>query len=130
MIDWGRRDWIWLVSILIAIIILILSLLLLKVDSVGGYISVASTSLSIALALIAIFISLVQSAESRRLNQMTTVLMYQITMSINSINEKMIDKKDLQNAIKENLKDGNFDYSKFMKDIEEITRKNSTPKFG
>ena len=105
--EWGTRDWKWLVGILIGTNLLILSAWIMKIPDVGAYLSILGTGVSIALALIAIYISLSQNNNAQILNSKTTEMLIRIEERVGNVNEK-VDKLDA----KEITKNVVGDYSK------------------
>lgn len=92
--EWGTRDWKWLVGVLIGIILLILSGWIMKIPNITTYLSILGTGASIALAFIAIYISLSQNNNSQMLNVNTMDLLVRINEKVGndkagSVNEKV-----------------------------------------
>ena len=84
----------WLVGVLIGIILLILSGWIMKISEVTTYLSILGTGASIALAFIAIYISLSQNNNSQILNVNTMDLLVRISEKVGSdkavsVNEKV-----------------------------------------
>lgn len=65
---WRNRDWIWVVGLLICIIILLIATIFAKNKQVEINFSIIPSAVSIALALVAIFIALSQSKENQELS--------------------------------------------------------------
>jgi hypothetical protein len=91
--EWSTRDWKWLVGVLIGIIILILSAWMMKIPNVTTYLSILGTGAFIALAFIAIYISLSQNNNSQILNVNTMDLLVRIDGKVGNdkavnVNEK------------------------------------------
>lgn len=115
---WTTRDWTWLVGILIGIIVLILSVSIMKIRDIGTYLSILGTGASVALALIAIYISLSQNNNAEILNVITTNLLARIDEKFGSVNEKVTNINPLEisaldqanvNAILEQFSDTLFE---------------------
>lgn len=104
---WNDRDWKWVIGILITIIILILTLRLGDNQDVINLFSFISSSVSIALALVAIFIALKQDGESRRVNYLTSRLLNSIELKLNNVDEnlKRIDEKFIRNVTEETIEE-------------------------
>lgn len=66
--EWSHRDWAWLLIILIGIIILVSTYRLADNQDVVNLFSFISSSVSIALAIVAIFLALKQDSDSRYSN--------------------------------------------------------------
>ncbi|GEM_PF-1951590 len=90
--EWGTRDWKWLVGVLIGIILLILSGWIIKIPDVTTYLSILGTGVSIALAFIAIYISLSQNNNSQILNVNTIDLLARIDEKVG--NDKAVKVKE------------------------------------
>jgi len=86
--EWGIRDWKWLVGVLIGIILLILSGWIMKISEVSTYLSILGTVASIALAFIAIYISLSQNYNSQFLNINTMDLLVRIQEKVGNVSDK------------------------------------------
>lgn len=106
-LKWNERDWKWVIGILISIIILILTLRLGDNQDVINLFSFISSSVSIALALVAIFIALKQDGESRRVNYLTTRILNSIELKLNNVDENLrrIDDKFIRNVTEEAIED-------------------------
>ncbi|WP_434169136.1 hypothetical protein [Peribacillus frigoritolerans] len=108
---WSDRDWKWLVGILIGIMILMVASFF-NSDKVEMNFSIISSAVSIALALVAIFIALKQDSDNQRVtNKMTEALM-KIETKVNSMDGK-IDNLD-PNLITEPVQ------AKLIKEIQDI----------
>ncbi|WP_394548827.1 hypothetical protein [Priestia aryabhattai] len=86
---WTNKDWAWLVGVLTAIIILILTYRLSDNQEVTNLFSFISSSVSIALAIIAIFIALKQDSDGRRVNEQTSFLLNNIESKISNVDENI-----------------------------------------
>ncbi|PFF28427.1 hypothetical protein [Bacillus thuringiensis] len=109
---WRSRDWLWLVGILISLIVLILTVRLGDNLEVINLFSFISSSVSIALALVAIFIALKQESENNRVTSQMTNTLTKIELKVNSMDGK-IDDLDPNVVTKPFQK-------KLIKEIEEI----------
>ncbi len=89
LMKWTNRDWAWLVGVLTAIIILILTYRLSDNQEVTNLFSFISSSVSIALAIIAIFIALKQDSDGRRVNEKTSLLLNSIESKISNVDENI-----------------------------------------
>ncbi|CAK6472648.1 hypothetical protein BFRIG_01866 [Peribacillus frigoritolerans] len=108
---WSDKDWKWLVGILIGIMILMVASFF-NSDKVEMNFSIISSAVSIALALVAIFIALKQDSDNQRVtNKMTEALM-KIETKVNSMDGK-IDNLD-PNVITEPVK------AKLIKELQDI----------
>lgn len=95
--EWRNRDWGWLVGILIGIIILLIA---------GFYgseyielnFSIISSAVSIALALVAIFIALKQDTDNRRVSEDTSRMLLGIKDHLKAVDDtvRRIDDKTLK----------------------------------
>ncbi|WP_088227775.1 hypothetical protein [Desulfosporosinus sp. FKB] len=103
--EWRTRDWKWLIGILVGIIVLILAGWIMKIPDVGTYLSILGTGVSIALALIAIYISLSQNNNSEILNVNTTNLLARIDEKVGNVNEKVtsINPKEIATLVQTNV---------------------------
>jgi hypothetical protein len=106
-LKWNERDWKWVIGILLSIIILILTIRLGDNQDVINLFSFISSSVSIALALVAIFIALKQDGESRRVNYLTTRILNSIEFKLNNVDEnlKRIDEKVIRNVTEETIEE-------------------------
>ncbi|PFI93400.1 hypothetical protein [Priestia megaterium] len=97
---WTNRDWAWLVGVLTAIIIFILTYRLSDNQEVTNLFSFISSSVSIALAIIAIFIALKQDSDGRRVNEQTSFLLSSIESKISNVDENVrkMDERVLSRA--------------------------------
>lgn len=109
---WRSRDWLWLVGILISLIVLILTVRLGDNLEVINLFSFISSSVSIALALVAIFIALKQESENNRVTSQMTNTLTKIELKVNSMDGK-IDDLD-PNVVTKPFQ------QKLIKEIEEI----------
>lgn len=89
LMKWTNKDWAWLVGVLTAIIILILTYRLSDNQEVTNLFSFISSSVSIALAIIAIFIALKQDSDGRRVNEQTSSLLNSIESKIINVDENI-----------------------------------------
>lgn len=93
---WEINDWIWLVSLLIIIILYLATRKLAQNENLTNYISFASSSISIALAFIAIFISVIQNDSSSKLNNEMQVTLAKLNQKVDLANDRMESiEKDL-----------------------------------
>ncbi|RSD21066.1 hypothetical protein [Mesobacillus subterraneus] len=106
-LKWNDRDWKWVIGVLISIIILILTIRLGDNHNVINLFSFISSSVSIALALVAIFIALKQDGESRRVNYLTSRILSSIELKLNTVDENLrrIDEKFIQNVTEEAIEE-------------------------
>lgn len=100
LMKWTNRDWAWLVGVLTAIIIFILTYRLSDNQEVTNLFSFISSSVSIALAIIAIFIALKQDSDGRRVNEQTSFLLSSIESKISNVDENVrkMDERVLSRA--------------------------------
>lgn len=90
--EWRNRDWVWLVGILTGIMILLIAGFY-NSDYIVLNFSIISSAVSIALALLAIFIAIKQDGVSQTINRETSVTLAKITTKIDSMETK-IDRLD------------------------------------
>lgn len=86
---WSSRDWIWLVGILIAIIVFILTFRLGDNLQVINLFSFISSSVSIALAVVAIFIALKQDSDNKQVNDRMVDLLNKIKTGVKNVDSKL-----------------------------------------
>lgn len=86
---WSSRDWIWLVGILIAIIVFILTFRLGDNLQVINLFSFISSSVSIALAMVAIFIALKQDSDNKQVNDRMVDLLNKIKTDVKNVDSKL-----------------------------------------
>ncbi|MGQ8852693.1 hypothetical protein [Bacillus sp. SRB_8] len=89
---WENRDWIWLVGILITIIILLIAGFY-NSKAIEMNFSIISSAVSIALALVAIFIALKQDSDNQRVNDRLSHLLNEISANVRNVDAK-VDKID------------------------------------
>lgn len=106
-INWTEKDWKWLVGILIAIIIFIFTFRLGDNQDVTDLFSFISSSVSIALAGVAIFLALKQDTDNRRVNEQTSQLLREMNFGIRNVDEglKRIDERDIKSLTKSAVED-------------------------
>lgn len=109
---WTNRDWKWLVGILIGFIILILTFRLGDNLEVINLFSFISSSVSIALAGVAIFIALKQDSDNQRITSRITNALTKIETKVDSMDGKIdnLDPNYITRPIQDNL----------IKEIQEI----------
>ncbi|CAM3935157.1 hypothetical protein [Bacillus paramycoides] len=86
---WSNRDWAWVVGILSGIIILILTIRLGDNQDVINLFSFISSSVSIALAGVAIFIALKQDSDNKQVNDRLVDLLNNIQIDVKSVDAKL-----------------------------------------
>jgi len=89
---WRNRDWIWLVGILVVLIILLIAGCY-NSDTIELNFSIISSAVSIALALVAIFIALKQDSDNQRVTSTITNALIKIESKVDSMDGK-IDNLD------------------------------------
>lgn len=85
---WTNKDWKWLVGILIGIMILMIASFF-NSKIIETNFSIISSAVSIALALVAIFIALKQDSDNQRVNQSVSSLLNEIARNIAAVDEKV-----------------------------------------
>lgn len=86
---WRERDWYWLLGILIFIIILLIASIFAKNTGLEVNFSIISSAVSIALALIAIYIALKQDKDNQETNfELNKALIY-MDAKLNNVGEKV-----------------------------------------
>lgn len=95
---WGDRDWIWLVGILIVTIIFLIAKVFDYVHIEANF-SIISSAVSIALALVAIFIALKQDSDNQRVNNQVSYVLHEISANVKKVDAKL-DPKVLKNVSK------------------------------
>ncbi|MDO8159613.1 hypothetical protein FKQ51_20095 [Bacillus toyonensis] len=89
---WSNKDWVWTVGILVMIIILLIADFF-NYPNIEANFSIISSAVSIALALVAIFIALKQDSDNQELaNQMNETLI-KVELKIDSMDQK-VEKLD------------------------------------
>ena len=94
------KDLIWLIVCLIIIIAFIAGLIIYNKAGASDIISGASTVASIALSLIAMLYTMIESANSSAVNQSTIGKLTEIDGHINEVVKKIDDLKDIERRIK------------------------------
>lgn len=115
--NWSNRDWFWLTGILSTSIYGVITFRLSDNLEVINLFSFISSSISIALAIIAIYIALKQDRDSRAISKETSILLNTITGKIEGMDSK-IDNLD-PNKVTEPEKD------QLIKDVVEILHKDA-----
>ncbi|AUJ23129.1 hypothetical protein [Virgibacillus dokdonensis] len=103
--NWRNRDWIWLVGILMTIIILLIASFFSSTKLQMNF-SIISSAVSIALALVAIFLSLKQDSDNQRLNGRLLDSLSSIQGDVKSVDAKL-DPKELNNVSEETAEEFN-----------------------
>jgi hypothetical protein len=118
---WTSKDWKWTIGILIGIIILIISLWIGD-NKVSVNVSIASSGFSIALALVAIFISLKQDSDTGRLNNQMNSTLSRMDGKLDTVEQKVnqIDLGLIKEVLQQKL-DENFTLVKNEVDSEKFT---------
>lgn len=87
---WRKNDWIWITSVL-GFVIIVLSVLLLRDVKISfEIVSFTSTILSMVLAVIAIFVTLVYSKDSKDISKDTGELLNRMDEKLNVVRENII----------------------------------------
>jgi len=89
--EWRNQDWVWLVLILVAIIYFISTFRLADNIQVVDLFSFISSSVSIALALVAIFYAWKQDSDNRRVNDNVSTILHNIVYEMGSV-KNSVDK--------------------------------------
>jgi len=121
--NWTNRDWLWLLGVLISIIILLISSIFAKSKNIELNFSIVSSAVSIALALVAIFIALSQSRENQELSTSLKVTMSIMNEKLNSVDEKVnkIDPDVLVKVYRQKIDDVITEVGKSIKSSSEIS---------
>lgn len=90
---WSNRDWIWTIGILVMIIILLVADFF-NFPNIEANFSIISSAVSIALALVAIFIALKQESDNQQVNNQVSHLLSDISADLRNVNDK-VDKIQL-----------------------------------
>ena len=85
---WGDRDWTWLEGILIVIIIFLIANVFDYVHIEANF-SIISSAVSIALALVAIFIALKQDSDNQRVNNQVSYVLHEISANVKKVDAKL-----------------------------------------
>lgn len=88
---WSSRDWIWLVGILIVINIILVANVYDYVHIEANF-SIISSAVSIALALVAIFIALKQDSDNQQVNNQISYLLNEISTNVRNVDAKLDPK--------------------------------------
>lgn len=105
--NWSNRDWFWLTFILSASIYGVVTFRLSDNLEVINLFSFISSSISIALAIIAIYIALKQDRDSRAISKETSILLNAITGKIEGMDSKIdrLDPRTVTEPVEDQLKD-------------------------
>ncbi|WP_336770575.1 hypothetical protein [Bacillus bombysepticus] len=116
---WRNRDWIWLVGILVVLIILLIAGCY-NSDAIELNFSIISSAVSIALALVAIFIALKQDSDNQQVNSRVSHLLNEISANIRNMDAKVdkIDPRLLHSVTEEVVEE----YSQESKEKESFTK--------
>lgn len=103
---WTNRDWFWLVGILIGIMIIMIASFFNN-ESVEINFSIISSAVSIALALVAIFIALKQDSDNQKVNFSVSNLLNEIAINLRNVDEKVnkMDSKVFKDIAAETIKE-------------------------
>lgn len=107
MADWSSRDWKWVMFFMITVIVILVTLWLGDFPNIGGYLTVFSTAVTVALAFVAIYIALKQERDSQRINSETQQILARMDERLNSVNDKVssIDVNNITKIVNENLQE-------------------------
>ncbi|MFB5249654.1 hypothetical protein ACE38F_04540 [Bacillus mycoides] len=94
---WRNRDWIWIVGILGISNIYFISVLYNN-DKIEANFSIISSAVSIALALVAIFIALKQDSDNQRLTNQMHETLIKVESKLDNMDQK-VDKMDPSHVI-------------------------------
>ena len=121
--NWTNRDWLWLTGVMIAIIILLIGSVFAKSKDIELNFSIVSSAVSIALALVAIFIALSQSRDNQELSTSLKVTMSIMNEKLNSVDEKVnkIDPDVLVKVYRQKIDDAITEVGKSIKSSSVIT---------
>ncbi len=121
--NWTNRDWLWLLGVLIGIIILLIASIFAKSKDIELNFSIVSSAVSIALALVAIFIALSQSRENQELSTSLKVTMSIMNEKLNSVDEKVnkIDPDVLVKVYRQKIDDALTEVGKSIKSSSKIS---------
>ncbi|MBK5459237.1 hypothetical protein [Peribacillus sp. TH27] len=86
---WREQDWYWLLGILIGIIILLIASIFAKSAKIELNFSIISSAVSIALALVAIFIALKQDSENQKTNRNMNEALVRMDGKLSNVGEKV-----------------------------------------
>lgn len=116
---WNNRDWVWLVGILVMLIILLIAGCY-NSDAIELNFSIISSAVSIALALVAIFIALKQDSDNQRVNDRLSYLLSEISTNVRNVDAKVdrIDPRLLHSVTEEVVEK----YSQESKEKESFTK--------
>ncbi|WP_281216186.1 hypothetical protein [Lysinibacillus capsici] len=105
--NWTNRDWFWFTGILSASIFGVVTFRLSDNLEVINLFSFISSSISIALAIIAIYIALKQDRDSRSISKETSILLNAITGKIEGMDSKIdkLDPRTVTEPVEDQLKD-------------------------
>ncbi|MCM3712016.1 hypothetical protein [Sporosarcina luteola] len=121
--NWTNRDWLWLLGALISIIILLIASIFAKDKNIELNFSIVSSAVSIALALVAIFIALSQSRDNKELSTSLKVTMSIMNEKLNSVDEKVnkIDPDVLVKVYRQKIDDVITEVGKSINSSSEIS---------
>lgn len=91
--NWTNRDWFWLLGVLIGIIVLLVATIFARSKNIEVNFGIISSAVSIALALLAIFIAWKQDSDNQIVTRETSNLLTKITSKIDNMDSKL-DKLD------------------------------------
>ncbi|WP_212936751.1 hypothetical protein [Bacillus hominis] len=116
---WGNRDWFWLVGVLVTVIILLVAGFY-NSNTIELNFSIISSAVSIALALVAIFIALKQDSDNQRVNDRLSRLLNEISINVRNVDAK-VDRIDpgVLHSVTEGVIEG---YNQDSKEKESFTK--------
>ncbi|PEN34442.1 hypothetical protein CN543_18425 [Bacillus toyonensis] len=89
---WRNRDWVWVVGILIVINIILIANVY-DYAHIEANFSIISSAVSIALALVAIFIALKQDSDNQQVNNQLSYLLNEISANVRNVDAKLDPKE-------------------------------------
>lgn len=101
--NWQTRDWFWLTGILVMIIVGVIAYILSDIEFAVDLLTFAGTLTSLFLSVIAIFITLTFSKDSKDLHSQSKHILGRIDEKIEGIDDRV--KEIQQEQVNQNIKD-------------------------
>lgn len=94
------KDFVWFIICLVLILCIFVGLFICRKQSASAVLSGASTAVSIVLSIVAILYTMIEGANSSRVNQDSINKLASIELQLKQVTEKVTELKDLDKRIR------------------------------
>lgn len=95
-----KKDSIWFIVCLVLILCFLVGLLIFNNDGAASVLSGASTAISIVLSIVAILYTMIEGANSSRINQDSINKLQEIDLRLKEVTKKLSEQKDIDKRIR------------------------------